>query len=69
MVKPKKEKVIEVDVDEKGNVKTEASGFSGKACLKATLDLEEALGVVSKRTVKAEMHQVEIADKAVVGGK
>lgn len=65
----KKQKVIEVDVDEKGNVKTEASGFSGKECLKATLDIEQALGVVSKRTTKAEMHQVVIGDKAVVGGK
>ena len=63
------EKTIEITVDEHGQVKIEASGFAGGACLKETASIEEALGKVSKRTSKAEMHKMQIGDKAIVGKK
>lgn len=64
------QKTIEVVVDEVGNVKIEASGFSGGACLKETASIEEALGKVNKRTAKSEMHKgIQIGDKAILGKK
>lgn len=43
-------------------------GFSGNECLKATADLEAALGKLSKRDPKAEMNRkAEVSDKTSVG--
>lgn len=65
-----KEISIEVIIDSKGNVKTEAKGFVGGECLKATKNLEEALGKVENRKMKPEAaKQRSIADKTMVGGK
>lgn len=53
----KKELVIVID--EQGSVHIEAKGYGGQGCLAATKEIEEALGAVEKRTIKAEMYQSE----------
>lgn len=65
-----KEQRIEVTVDKKGNAKVEAFGFEGGACLKETEDLEQVLGKVEKREMKAEAaRQPQTGHKVTVGGK
>lgn len=51
-------KQIEVTFDENGDPKVETSGFKGGECLKATADLEAALGNKVKDTKKAEFQQL-----------
>lgn len=48
------EKMITIDFDPKGGSKIEAHGFDDNTCLKATKSIEEALGVVSKQSLKPE---------------
>jgi hypothetical protein len=44
-------------------------GFTGNECLKATSDLEAALGKLSKRDPKPEMNKkIDVGDKTAVGG-
>lgn len=50
-------KYLEFDVAPTGEVTTEAFGFEGKTCLKATEGYEKALGLVSQRTEKTEKAQ------------
>lgn len=45
-------KSIEVDIAPDGEVKIEAFGFQGGACLAATKEIEEALGKASGRKMK-----------------
>lgn len=45
-------KTIEVDVSPQGDVKIEATGFVGGACLAATREIEEAIGKIEKRKMK-----------------
>lgn len=49
-------KKIIVDIDKNGEVKIEAQGYNNKECLKATKDLEEALGKVSDRKMKTQLN-------------
>jgi len=51
-----KQHTIEVTIDKDGNPSIEVEGLTGKSCLDATKDLENALGVVTNRTVKHDMH-------------
>ena len=46
-------KKIVITFDSQGGSTMEAFGFSGGECLKATKSLEEALGKVGNRTMKA----------------
>ena len=48
------DKSIVVDIHPDGSVKIEAEGYKDNTCLKATEDLEKALGVVKNRTKKPE---------------
>jgi Protein of unknown function (DUF2997) len=41
-----------------GQIITEAIGYQGKACLKATKPFEDALGTVNTRSIKKEINQV-----------
>lgn len=45
---------IHVTVSPEGETKIEAIGFKNAACLKETKELEEALGKIEKRDLKAE---------------
>jgi hypothetical protein len=45
-------KHIEVDVSPQGDVKIEAHGFTGGACLAATKEIEEAIGKLDSRKMK-----------------
>jgi hypothetical protein len=45
-------KSIEIDISPKGEVKIEAFGFQGGACLAATKEIEAALGKVEGRKMK-----------------
>lgn len=61
-------KTIIVEIDKSGGSKIEAQGFTNAACLKETESLEEALGKVSDRKLKAEgLKPVTVADSAKVG--
>lgn len=51
---PKKTITITIDAD--GAVTVEAHGYNGHGCTEATKAVEEALGVVSNRTKKAEFY-------------
>jgi hypothetical protein len=46
-------KEIVVTIDQNGDTKIEAFGFTGGDCLRATKSIEEALGKVGKRTMKS----------------
>lgn len=48
-------KIVTVEFGRDGSVKIDVAGFAGGECLKETLDLERALGIVGKRTEKPEM--------------
>ena len=45
-------KEIVVSFDEEGNTEIEAIGYTDGACRKATKEIEEALGKVTKRKIK-----------------
>lgn len=51
-------KSIEVDVAPDGEVKIEAFGFEGGACLAATKEIEDALGKTGNRKMKEGHGQV-----------
>jgi hypothetical protein len=50
-------RTIEIIVSPNGEVSIDAVGFKGADCEKATAYLEQALGVVGKKTKKPEYHQ------------
>ena len=52
-----KEERIKITIDREGNASLDVSGVKGKKCLNLTKELEEALGVVSKREAKKEMQE------------
>lgn len=63
------EKFIKVTVDKQGNTVIEAVGYPDGSCLKATENLEQALGKVQKRSLKMEASKTPtIADKTKIGG-
>lgn len=49
-----KEMIIDIDAD--GNMKIEVNGVKGSECLKETKELEEKLGVVTKRDKKPDFY-------------
>lgn len=64
------QKRIIVDIAPDGSVKIEADGYKDSTCLKATEDLEKALGVVTNRTKKAEALRAPVGAGTIkVGGK
>ncbi len=48
---------IEITIQPTGQVRIDAIEFKGADCERATQYLEEALGVVGRRTRKPEFHQ------------
>lgn len=51
-------KEIVIKIDKKGGVTVEPTkGYSGKECLKATADIEAALGKLEARKDKPEMYK------------
>lgn len=52
-----KEEKVRVKIKEDGTVNVEVLGVKGKDCIAMTQGLEEALGVVTKRTKKQEYHE------------
>ena len=49
-------KQIIIEVSPEGELKIEAVGFKGAACVKATEAFEKALGVVKSKTKKPEYY-------------
>lgn len=49
---------IEITISEDSEIKIEGSGFKGKACDKAMLAFEVALGKQTERKNKSEYYQV-----------
>jgi hypothetical protein len=56
-------KSIEVDVSPSGDVKIEAHGFTGGACLAATKEIEEAIGKIEGRKLKEGSGPVNAVQK------
>lgn len=54
---------IIVDIELNGDVRFEGKGFVGSECEKLTKELEEAVGVVTKRTLKPEYRRARIATR------
>jgi hypothetical protein len=54
---------IDIDVDEKGNVKIEAAGFEGSDCKALTEGIEKALGEVTSVKKKPEFHRTRAATR------
>ena len=54
---------IVVDIEANGDVRIEGKGFAGADCEKATRELEEAIGVVGKRMLKAEYHRARVVTR------
>jgi hypothetical protein len=54
-------KLIEVLIDEDGNIEVQTQGFSGASCKQATAELERALGKVTTDTVTAEYYRAQPA--------
>lgn len=52
-----KQERIRVMIKEDGTVSLEVEGVKGKGCLAATEELEEALGIVTKRDKTKEYHE------------
>ena len=52
-----REEKILIKISEDGSVSLEVIGVKGKSCVDLTKDLEEALGVVTKRVNKKEFHE------------
>lgn len=50
-------RTIEIIISPQGQVQIDAVGFKGPDCELATKFLEEALGVVGRKTKKPEFHQ------------
>jgi Protein of unknown function (DUF2997) len=50
-----------------GGAKIEAAGYGGKDCLKDCASIEEALGAVTKRTMKPESKGRVVEDRTKVG--
>ena len=45
-----------IDIDKDGNIVIEANGMKGSECLKESKDLEDKLGVVTKRDKKPDFY-------------
>lgn len=52
-------KKIEMIVTPAGEIQIKTTGYKGKECLKATAELEKALGTVAKDEATPEMMQKE----------
>ena len=56
---------ILIDIDAQGNVRFEGKGFVGPECEKLTKELEEAVGVVTKRALKPEYQRARVVTRKV----
>ena len=65
------QKQLSIDIFPDGSVKIEAEGYKDSTCLKATEDLEKALGTVKNRVKKTEALRMPVGANATVkvGGK
>jgi len=56
---------IVIDFDEQGNATIEGKGFVGTECTKLTKAIEEALGTIEERTLKADYRRTVAVHKKV----
>lgn len=61
-------KTITVEINNDGEVTIETSGYKGEACVKATAEIEKALGIPAAHKKKPEYYQNEIKAGQQVGG-
>ena len=57
---------IIIDVDDEGAVEVKTHGFKGKACVKASQFIEEALGKITNTKKTAEYYAEELKEKVRV---
>jgi len=50
-------KTITIIISPQGDIRIEPTGFTGRTCLKATNDLEQALGATKERRFKPEYYR------------
>jgi hypothetical protein len=48
---------LEISIDKEGRVQVQVRGAKGDECLAVTKDLENAIGIVSERTLKPEYYE------------
>jgi hypothetical protein len=58
-------RVIEVTVSPTGEATVQTRGYAGADCLRASKDLEQALGVVTSDNRTAEFYQTSAAEQQV----
>ena len=51
---------LEITIDAEGNVSIKVVGGDGSTCVELTKELEEALGLVDKRTLTAEYYEEQV---------
>lgn len=51
---------LEITIDAEGNVSIKVVGGDGSTCVELTKELEEALGLVDKRTFTAEYYEEQV---------
>jgi len=57
---------LEITIDAEGNVTIKVIGGDGSTCVELTKELEEALGLVDKRTHTEEFYQEQVETDAQV---
>lgn len=57
---------IIIEVDDEGVVEVKTHGFKGKACVKASQFVEEALGKITSTKKTAEYYAEELSEKVRV---
>ena len=57
---------IIIDIDDEGIVEVKTHGFKGKACMKASQFIEEALGKITTTKKTAEYYAEELKEKVRV---
>jgi hypothetical protein len=57
---------LEITIDADGNVSIKVIGGDGGGCVELTKELEEALGLVTKRTKTEEFYQETVEEDAQI---
>ncbi|MGE0706429.1 MAG: DUF2997 domain-containing protein [Planctomycetota bacterium] len=57
---------LEITIDKDGNVTIKVIGGDGTTCVELTKELEEALGLVDKRTLTEQYYQEPVDTEAQV---
>ena len=60
---------LEITIDADGNVQIKVIGGDGSSCVELTKELEEALGLVDKRTLTEEYYEQQTDQEQQIEGQ